>query len=104
MRVLLYPCFLVCICLTSSYSSAQEQAPVPKIPLDPDSQKIMYREVVEQQGDPGHLYNKAMEWFNYYYPNPTSLFNVQDKVNGKLEGTGRMNIYFTDKSGTKITG
>ncbi|MFH1161072.1 MAG: DUF4468 domain-containing protein, partial [bacterium] len=47
---------------------------------------------------------KAMEWFNYYYPNPTSLFNVQDKVNGKLEGTGRMNIYFTDKSGTKITG
>ncbi len=77
----------------------------PNLPLDPDTKKIMYRAVIEQEGSPSYLYDKAVEWFSYYYPNPTAVYTVQDKVNGKIEGTGRMKIYYTDtKSGVRMEG
>ncbi len=80
---------------------AQDQAIAPNVPIDPDSKKIMYKEVVQEKGDPGYLYIKAMEWFNTYYLNPTSLLRIQDRVNGKIEGTGRMKIYHDDIDGTR---
>jgi hypothetical protein len=84
---------------------AQLQTTPYNLPVDPDSKKIMYREVVEQQGKPAYLYNKAIEWFGFYYPNAQSVFSVQDKENGKVEGIGRMKIYFTDEaSGVKQEG
>ena len=96
----LFLSFLVAICfLPAGILFSQETTEVPSLPVDPDSKLIMYREVVQEQGDPSYLYNKAMEWFNYYYINPTSIFNIQDKVNGKIEGTGRMGIFFRDDKG-----
>jgi len=84
---------------------AQQQIPIPSMPIDPDTKKIMYRAVVDEKGSVEYLYNKAIEWFSYYYLNPTAIFTVQDKVNGKIEGTGRMRIYFADeKSGVRMDG
>ncbi len=75
------------------------------LPIDPDSKKIMFREVVEQQGTPAYLYDKAIEWFGYYYLNAQSVYTVQNKENGKIEGLGRMKIYYTDEtSGAKRDG
>jgi len=81
----------------------QEKAAAP-VPVDPDSKMIMYREVVSEQGNPGYLYDKAIEWFRAYYVNPISVFTVQDRVNGKVEGTGRLKIYYFDNAGTRIDG
>jgi hypothetical protein len=78
--------------------SAQEKSPVANLPVDADSKKIMYREVVEQQGTPGYLYDKAIEWFGFYYKNPQSVYSVQSKENGKIDGFGRMKIYYPDPS------
>lgn len=84
---------------------AQQQTVTPDIPVDPDTKKIMYRAVIEEQGSSEYLYNKAIEWFTYYYVNPSAVFTVQDKVNGRIEGTGRMKIYFTDEqSGVRMDG
>lgn len=72
------------------------------LPIDPDSKKIMYRDVVEENGKPAYLYDKAIEWFGYYYVNPQSVYTVQDKVNGKVEGIGRMKIsYLDERSGVR---
>jgi len=75
---------------------AQQTVP-SNLPLDPDTKKIMYRAVVDQEGTPAYLYDKAVLWFSYYYPNPTAIYTIQDKVNGKIEGTGRMKIYYHDE-------
>jgi hypothetical protein len=83
------------------YSQTQATTPVP---VDPDTKKIMYRAVVDQEGTSGYLYDKAIEWFRAYYLNPTSVFSVQDRTNGKIEGTGRMKIYYSDPDGTKMDG
>ncbi len=82
----------------------QQKQASPNLPIDPDSKKIVYREVVNQEGTAGYLYDKAVEWFRAYYVNPISVFNVQDRVNGKIEGTGRMSIYYFDNQGTRIMG
>ncbi len=79
-----------------------QQLPSPAFSIDPDSKKIIYRAVIDQEGTPAYLYDKAIEWFGYYYLNPQSVYTVQDKVNGKVEGLGRMKIYYTDdKAGVR---
>ena len=94
---------LVIACL--SCMSAMSQSASTANPVDPDTKKITYKEVVTQEGNPGYLYDKAIQWFNYYYLSPASVFSVQDRVNGKVEGIGRMKIYYTDAStGSRMEG
>ncbi len=91
--------FIFLMILSSGYVKAfsQEQTPVANLPVDKDSKKILYRGVVDQQGTLAYLYNKAIEWFGYYYVNPQSVYSVQDKENGRIEGNGRMRIYYTEE-------
>lgn len=91
------PLILVLLVISVLNSWAQKQDVAPNLPLDPGTNKIMYRDVVEQKGSPAYLYDKAIEWFGYYFVNPQSVYTVQDKVNGKVEGTGRMKIYYQDE-------
>jgi hypothetical protein len=88
---------IVVFILPALLLKAQQQAAPVSLPVDPETNKILYRAVVEEKGGPEYLYNKAVEWFSYYYRNPISVFTVQDKVNGRIEGIGRMNIYYQDE-------
>ena len=67
-----------------------------KSPVDPDSKLIQYREIINQEGTKDVLYDRGAEWIRSYYLNPGSVTKVQDKVNGKIEGTGRLRLYFYD--------
>ncbi|MDP4281106.1 MAG: DUF4468 domain-containing protein [Bacteroidota bacterium] len=96
MRILrIIPVFL----LLSGTLFAQEKQVMPKLPVDPDSKLIQYREVVDQQGNKDILYDRGSEWLRTYYLSPSSVTKVQDKVNGKIEGTGRLKISFVDETG-----
>lgn len=77
---------------------AQQQSQKYNLPVDTESKKIQFREVVEQQGTPAYLYDKAIEWFGYYYLNAQSVYSVQSKENGKIEGIGRMKVYYNDEA------
>jgi hypothetical protein len=92
--------FLVC----QGYMALSQEKPSAPVPVNPDTKTIMYREVVSEQGNPGYLYDKAVEWFRFYYTNPASVFTVQDRVNGKVEGTARMKIYYFDSDGNRMDG
>jgi hypothetical protein len=84
---------------------SQQPTPAANLPVEPDSKKIMFRGVVDQEGTVAYLYDRAIEWFGYYYVNAQSVYSVQDKVNGKIEGTGRMKIFYMDeKAGVQREG
>jgi hypothetical protein len=102
-RILILTWILATQAFTGSVVTAQGQ-PSPLVPVDPDTKTIMYREVVNEQGLPGYLYDKAIEWFRFYYPNPTAVYTVQDRVNGKVEGIGRMKIFYFDADGNRLDG
>ncbi|MEI7896427.1 MAG: DUF4468 domain-containing protein [bacterium] len=98
MRKSLYRLSFILVLSQSFQLFAQKEAQAYNLPIDADSKKIMYREVVEEKGNPEHLYNKAIEWFGFYYLNPQSIYTVQSIENGKIEGVGRMKIYYTDQA------
>jgi len=85
------------ISLFPLFSLAQESIGTPNMPLDADSQKIMYREVVVQEANKDDLFNRGISWFNLYYVNPESVLNIRDRVNGNIEGMGRLRLYYTEK-------
>jgi len=71
----------------------------PQFPIDPDSRLIMYREVVNEEAPKDILYDRGASWFSSYYKSPSSVLKIQDKVNGKIEGNGRLPIYYNDDQG-----
>ena len=87
--------------LAGYFSFGQANTQTPKIPVDPDSKLIMYREVVDQEGNKDILYDRGSSWFSSFYKSPSSVLKIQDKVNGKIEGMGRFVITFVDDQGTK---
>jgi len=91
--------FLFFAILSVGQAIAQGTASVP---VDPDTHTIMYREVISQEGTRDILYDRSAEWFRTYYVNPTSVTRILDKVNGKIEGTGRFRIYSFLKDSTRI--
>jgi len=93
--------FLFSLLLTVSCFS-QSTTPAPKIPVDPDTKLILYRDIINQDGNKDILYDRGAEWFRTYYLNPGSVTKVQDKINGKIEGTGRLRLYFFDSNNTRI--
>ena len=96
----IYLAIFLSIIVLGYKSQAQDQKNVANLPIDPDSKKVMYRAVVDEPGTPVYLYDKAIGWFGYYYANPQTVYTVQDKVNGRIEGLGRMKIvYYDEKAG-----
>ena len=101
LSVLTISVILACSC----FSSVCAQTAPSGLPVDPETRKITYKEVVTQEGNPGYLYDKAIQWFSFYYLRPASVFSVQDRVNGKVEGLGRLRVYNNDtKTGTHTDG
>ncbi len=87
--------------LISGFCFSQTNPPAPQLPVDPDTKLIQYRETVIQDGTKDVLYDRGAEWLRSYYLNPGSVTKVQDKVNGKIEGTGRLRLYFFDSNNTR---
>ena len=90
---------LLCASIISLF--AQQTQPSPQLPVDPDSKLITYKEVVNQDGNKDFLYDRGAEWLRAYYLSPVSVAKVQDKVNGKIEGTARIPLYYQDETGLK---
>jgi len=75
--------FTILACLCFNTVIAQTSSAV--LPIDPDTKKITYRDIVTQEGNPGYLYDKAIQWFNYYYLSPASVFRSRTGSTGKLK-------------------
>jgi hypothetical protein len=76
---------------------------VPKIPVDSNTKKITYTEVVQQTGNKDSLYKRAIHWCNTFFKNPQDVTKLRDSDNGKIEGIYRFKIYNPPlKDGTPI--
>jgi hypothetical protein len=96
--------FLPVLWITVSSVVAQQKAITPQIPVDPDTKLITYRDVVNQEGSKEILFDRGMTWMRYYYLSPNSVANVMDKENGKIEGIGRLRVYYFDKDSNRRDG
>ncbi len=78
-----------------------EEIPVPELPIDEDTQLVTYKEVVNEQGTPQVLYDRALAWAKKYYNNKSEVFKVTDRENGILEIRSSVRIYTILKDGSR---
>ncbi|MCX6252481.1 MAG: DUF4468 domain-containing protein [Bacteroidetes bacterium] len=96
--------FLLLLILPFCVMFAQQGSQTGKPPVDPDTKLFKYQEVVNQDGTKDILFERGMAWMRVFYVNPNSVANVMDKANGKIEGIGRLRVYYFDKDSTKLDG
>ncbi len=62
------------------------------LPVNKNSNKIEYSEVVNVEGKPGELYTRAIAWINSFFKNASDVTKVRDESNGIIEGKHRIRL------------
>ena len=82
----------------------QAQEPTVKMPVDPETKLITYKEVVTVAGTPAELFNRAIEWINKQYKNPSDATKVRDQASGVIEIIHRIEITGVEQGATLLAG
>ena len=77
------------------------QEKVLELPVDEDTQKITFREVVDEQGTKDQLFNRCVYWLNHYYKDPTRVTTIRDVPSGKIVGQHQFRIYYFEDDSIK---
>lgn len=88
--------------LAAINSLAQDNTPA--LPVDQDSKLITYKEVVTVSGTPAELFNRAIEWVNKQYKNPTDATKVRNPATGLIEIIHRIELVKDEKGITRPAG
>ncbi len=81
---------------------SQEMKPI--IPIDSETNKIKFQEVVNEPGTKDDLFKKSIYWLNGYYKDPVRVTSIRDAATGKIEGHHRFEIYYWDEDSIKHSG
>ncbi|MFO8055005.1 MAG: DUF4468 domain-containing protein [Bacteroidales bacterium] len=68
-------------------------------PVNDNTGKIEYQEVIEAEGKANKLFYRAVTWMNDHWENARGMIKKQDKVNGILEAHVRFDIKLKDEDG-----
>jgi hypothetical protein len=96
--------FVGILILVFAFSTAKAQDASPVLPIDPDTKLITYKEVVNVQGIPSELFNRAIEWINKQYKNPTDATKVRNSATGLIEIIHRFEITKEEKGVIRTAG
>lgn len=69
------------------------------LPIDPETNLVTYEDVTDEQGTATELFDRAIDWFNDYYPNPRSVIQEKDLDKMKVTGKHKFRIQLPDKKG-----
>jgi len=76
-----------------AFTQVDEDTVAQIVPVDYKTQLISYQAVVTEEGTPSEFFNRAVNWVNNTYKNPTSVTSVRDPQSGIIEGDYRFKIY-----------
>jgi len=76
----------------------------PQLPVDVDTKLITYKEVVTVEGNKSELFNRAIEWVNKQFKNPTEATKVRDPQSGLIDILHRIELTFDEKGVTRSAG
>jgi hypothetical protein len=84
--------------------NVRAQEPTTKMPVDPDTKLITYKEVITVAGAPSELFNRAIEWTNKQFKNPVDATKVRDQASGVIEIVHRIEITRIEQGATLLAG
>jgi hypothetical protein len=90
---------LIC-CFIGVMLHAQNDTPI--IPIDEETHKIKFKEVVEEEGTKNELFNRCVYWLNEFYKDPTRVTTIRDLPTGKIAGRHQFRIYYYNEDSVKV--
>ncbi len=88
-----------------SFSTLLAQVKKGVLPIDPETKKIKFQEVVHEKGTKQQLFNRCVYWLYKFYKDPDRVTSVRDPNTGKIVGQHRFRVYdYTKDSIKKIAG
>ncbi len=95
-RFLINSCILAVLGIAlNNIICAQDSTSV--VPIDKETNKITYQEVVPAKGTADDLYIRGIAWINAFYPNPTDVTKTRNREDGVIEGIARFKIFYVDE-------
>lgn len=73
----------------------------PKMPMDTITKQIMYRDVVQVEGEKDILFERALVWIKKQYKNTSEVIDSTNKEVGFILCSSRVKIFGTAKDGTR---
>jgi len=92
--------FLLLVFISVSWSAGLF-AQMERIPVDTETSKIKFQEVIDEPGSKNELFNRSIYWLNDYYKDPVRVTSVRDKATGKIIGKHTIKITQTGPDGLK---
>lgn len=84
---------LTILMISTCTAFAQPVNQSPKLPMDESTKLFSYTGVVEVAAMKKlELYNKALDWCNVYYKNPTDVIRERDSIEGNIVCKARFKI------------
>jgi len=80
-------------------SKAFSQENTYGFPIDEETGKIHYKEVVQVNGMQNDLYLRAQKWLHEFFTNASSAIRRLDQDNGLIEGRRVLKVTVKDKKG-----
>jgi len=75
-----------------------------QVPMDENTGKFIYNDVVQEKGTQQEFFNRAVHWVNITYKNSASVTSVRDPQSGLIEGNHRFRLSYTNADGIKTDG
>ncbi len=102
MKISFIPTLTVALLLAGT--SLEAQVVSNTLPVDTDTKLITYKEVVTVEGTQKELFNRAIEWVNTQYKNPTDATKVRNPATGLIDIIHRIEITNDDKGVSRPAG
>lgn len=96
--------FSVVLITLFSFSNVFSQETPSKMPIDENTGKITYKEVVQEEGSRNELFNRAIEWINKEYKNPVAVTRVRNPATGTIDIVHRIDLTFDNKGVAESAG
>lgn len=92
---MIYKAFCTLILPVFGFSFAFGQG----LPVDPETEKVAYEEILDQQGSDEDLYKRALAWFDDFYPNARVVIEEKEPEIGKITAKHKFMLQIPDKKG-----
>lgn len=95
----------ICLLIVSFCAFAQKNntnLPEPALPIDERTNLVTYQDVVQEEGTPQVLYDRAMDWIKKYYKNTTEVIKNADAEKHVIDMRSSVRIFSKQKDGTML--
>lgn len=69
------------------------------LPVDPETERVAYEEILDQPGSDEDLYKRALAWFDDFYPNARVVIQEKEPEIGKITAKHKFMLQIPDKKG-----